>query len=65
MEIPWCVCVCVCGTVGPYQVAVLSSLRHPNVVLFMGAVTIPPHYALVTELVCRGSLWNVLHSDTP
>ena len=47
------------------EVAVLSALRHPNVVLFMGAVTVPPHYSLVTELVARGSLWSVLHSDTP
>jgi hypothetical protein len=47
------------------EIAVLSALRHPNIVLFMGAVTVPPHYCLLTELVSRGSLWAVLHSDTP
>ena len=39
-----------------------SALRHPNIVLFMGAVT-TREYCLVTELVPRGSLWAVLHSD--
>lgn len=47
------------------EIAVLSALRHPNVVLFMGAVTVAPNYCIITELVSRGSLWGVLHSSTP
>lgn len=47
------------------EIAVLSALRHPNIVLFMGAVTVAPNYCLVTELVSRGSLWAVLHGPLP
>lgn len=28
-------------------------LRHPNVVLFMGAVTRPPHFSILTEYLPR------------
>ena len=28
-------------------------LRHPNVVLFMGAVTRPPHFSILTEFLPR------------
>jgi serine/threonine protein kinase len=47
------------------EITVLSALRHPNVVLFMGAVTVAPNFCIITELVSRGSLWSVLHSSTP
>ena len=43
------------------EVAVLSALRHPNILLFMGACTAAPNYALVTEFLPRGSVWNLLH----
>ncbi|KAF5467995.1 hypothetical protein F2P56_012193 [Juglans regia] len=36
-------------------------LRHPNVVLFMGAVTRPPHFSILTEFLPRGSLYRLLH----
>lgn len=39
--------------------------RHPNVVLFMGAVTTPPNFAIITEVLPRGSLFRLLHSNTP
>ncbi|KNC53745.1 serine/threonine protein kinase [Thecamonas trahens ATCC 50062] len=38
----------------------LASLRHPNLVLFMGVALNP--LAVVTEYVPRGSLWSVLHT---
>jgi len=39
----------------------LARLRHPNVCLFLGCCLEPPTcYAIVTELVPRGSLWDVL-----
>ena len=39
----------------------LARLRHPNVCLFLGCCLQPPScYAIVTELVPRGSLWDVL-----
>ncbi|KAJ6832820.1 serine/threonine-protein kinase EDR1-like [Iris pallida] len=36
-------------------------LRHPNVVLFMGAVTRPPNLSILTEYLPRGSLYRLLH----
>jgi serine/threonine-protein kinase CTR1 len=39
----------------------MKSLRHPNIVLFMGAVTEPPNLSIVTEYLSRGSLYKLLH----
>lgn len=33
----------------------MKSLRHPNIVLLMGAVTQPPHLSIVTEYLSRSS----------
>ncbi len=41
-----------------------SALRHPNIILFMGACTISPHLCIVTELAPKGSLWGVLHGHS-
>lgn len=35
------------------QVAIMKRLRHPNIVLFMGAVTEPPNLSIVTEYLSR------------
>ncbi|XP_020584669.1 serine/threonine-protein kinase CTR1-like [Phalaenopsis equestris] len=43
------------------EVSIMKSLRHPNIVLFMGAVTEPPHLSIVTEYLSRGSLYSLLH----
>ena len=43
------------------EVAIMKSLRHPNIVLFMGAVTQPPKLSIVTEYLSRGSLYRILH----
>jgi serine/threonine-protein kinase CTR1 len=43
------------------EVAIMRRLRHPNVVLFMGAVTVPPNLSIVTEFCPRGSLYRLLH----
>ena len=40
------------------QVSIISSLRHPNVVMFMGLCLQPP--CIVTEFCARGSLFDVL-----
>jgi hypothetical protein len=42
------------------EVLVMARMRHPNVVLFMGACTHSPHRYIVTEMAERGSLWDVL-----
>ncbi|XP_040997394.1 probable serine/threonine-protein kinase SIS8 isoform X1 [Juglans microcarpa x Juglans regia] len=43
------------------EVEIMLRLRHPNVVLFMGAVTRPPHFSILTEFLPRGSLYRLLH----
>ncbi|XP_038904015.1 serine/threonine-protein kinase CTR1-like [Benincasa hispida] len=45
------------------EVAIMKSLRHPNIVLFMGAVTKPPNLSIVTEYLSRGSLYRLLHKS--
>lgn len=44
-----------------YEVEIMLRLRHPNVVLFMGAVTRPPNLSILTEFLPRGSLYRLLH----
>ncbi|GJN21200.1 hypothetical protein PR202_gb08657 [Eleusine coracana subsp. coracana] len=43
------------------EVAIMKSLRHPNIVLLMGAVAQPPNLSIVTEYLSRGSLYRLLH----
>ncbi|KAH9297612.1 hypothetical protein KI387_029294 [Taxus chinensis] len=43
------------------EVAIMKRLRHPNVVLFMGAVTKRPNLSIVTEYLPRGSLYRLIH----
>ncbi|WOG91140.1 hypothetical protein DCAR_0310388 [Daucus carota subsp. sativus] len=45
------------------EVAIMRRLRHPNIVLFMGAVTQPPNLSIVTEYLSRGSLYRLLHKS--
>ncbi|PWA76377.1 protein kinase superfamily protein [Artemisia annua] len=43
------------------EIEIMLRLRHPNVVLFMGAVTRPPNLSILTEFLPRGSLYKLLH----
>ncbi|CAH1415099.1 unnamed protein product [Lactuca virosa] len=43
------------------EVEIMLRLRHPNIVLFMGAVTRPPNLSILTEFLPRGSLYKLLH----
>lgn len=43
------------------EAEIMLRLRHPNVVLFMGAVTHPPNLSILTEYLPRGSLYKLLH----
>ena len=43
----------------------LSQLRHRNILNFMGACIQPPVYAIITEFIEGGSLFNLLHSSEP
>ncbi|VYS60809.1 unnamed protein product [Arabidopsis thaliana] len=43
------------------EISILSRLRHPNVILFLGACTKPPRLSLITEYMEMGSLYYLLH----
>ncbi|PRQ41959.1 putative protein kinase TKL-CTR1-DRK-2 family [Rosa chinensis] len=43
------------------EVRIMRRLRHPNVVLFMGAITRPPNLSIITEFLPRGSLYRIIH----
>ncbi|XP_068634426.1 uncharacterized protein [Aristolochia californica] len=46
------------------EIEIMKKLRHPNVLLFMGAVYSPDRLAIVTELLPRGSLFKTLHKNS-
>ncbi|KAI5071494.1 hypothetical protein GOP47_0013745 [Adiantum capillus-veneris] len=43
------------------EVQLMKRMRHPNVVLFMGAVMRAPNLSIVTEILPRGSLYRLIH----
>ncbi|XP_006358967.1 serine/threonine-protein kinase EDR1 isoform X1 [Solanum tuberosum] len=43
------------------EISILSRLRHPNVILFLGACANPPHLSMVTEYMEMGSLYHLIH----
>ena len=45
------------------EMAFLSELHHPNIVLFIGACVQRPNLAIVTEFVKQGSLKYILESN--
>ncbi|KAF8413111.1 hypothetical protein HHK36_001087 [Tetracentron sinense] len=45
------------------EIDIMKRLRHPNVLLFMGAVYSTERLAIVTEFLPRGSLFKTLHRN--
>ncbi|KAJ4975238.1 hypothetical protein NE237_000344 [Protea cynaroides] len=43
------------------EISILSHLRHPNVILFLGVCTTPHHLSMVTEYMEWGSLYHLIH----
>ncbi|KAF3656602.1 putative armadillo repeat-containing kinesin-like protein 2-like isoform X1 [Capsicum annuum] len=43
------------------EISILSRIRHPNVILFLGACTTPPRLSVVTEFMEMGSLYHLIH----
>ncbi|KAF3444013.1 hypothetical protein FNV43_RR13703 [Rhamnella rubrinervis] len=43
------------------EITILSRLRHPNVILFLGACTKPPRLSMITEYMEMGSLYYLIH----
>nr|CAB3490560.1 unnamed protein product [Digitaria exilis] len=46
------------------EVSLMKKLRHPNIILFMGAVASPERLCIVTEFLPRGSLFRLLQKNT-
>lgn len=46
------------------EVTMLNKLRHPNVVMFLGAVTTAPHMCILTEFCNGGSLFSALRKKS-
>nr|GEV09933.1 PAC motif-containing protein [Tanacetum cinerariifolium] len=46
------------------EVSLMKRLRHPNILLFMGAVTSSQHLCIVTEFLPRGSLFRILQRNS-
>lgn len=44
------------------ECAAMESLRHPNIVTFLGACTKFPNIAIVLEYCPNKTLWSLLHS---
>nr|XP_019070734.1 probable serine/threonine-protein kinase DDB_G0278509 isoform X2 [Solanum lycopersicum] len=47
------------------EIDIMKRLRHPNVLLFMGAVSSQEKLAIITEYMPRGSLFKALHRNNP
>eukprot|EP01103_Thecamoeba_quadrilineata_P000868 TRINITY_DN10760_c0_g1_i1.p1 TRINITY_DN10760_c0_g1~~TRINITY_DN10760_c0_g1_i1.p1 ORF type:complete len:726 (-),score=131.55 TRINITY_DN10760_c0_g1_i1:175-2352(-) len=45
------------------EIGIMGKLRHPNVVLFIGGCTQPPHLCMVTEFLSGGSLFDMIHKQ--
>ncbi|KAL0442651.1 UNVERIFIED_CONTAM: putative serine/threonine-protein kinase SIS8 [Sesamum latifolium] len=45
------------------EISILSRIRHPNVILFLGACTTPPRLSIVTEYMEMGSLYYLIHAS--
>ncbi|KAG8385437.1 hypothetical protein BUALT_Bualt03G0045200 [Buddleja alternifolia] len=45
------------------EISILSRIRHPNVILFLGACTKPPRLSVVTEYMEMGSLYYLIHAS--
>jgi serine/threonine protein kinase len=46
------------------EAKIMKSLRHPNVIQFLGACTDPPDICIITEYMNLGSLYNLIHDKT-
>lgn len=45
------------------EAQIMRRLRHPTLTLFMGVSLEHPHLCIVTELVARGSLFDIIHDE--
>jgi len=43
------------------EISIMVTLRHPNIILFIGACTETGNLAVVTEFMARGSVMDIIH----
>jgi tRNA A-37 threonylcarbamoyl transferase component Bud32 len=43
------------------EAEIMSALRHPNVLQFLGTASSPPELVIVMEFMSRGSLYRIIH----
>lgn len=43
------------------EMTILSQIRHPNIVLYIGCCTKPPNVCIITEWCERGSVFDLIH----
>lgn len=43
------------------EAKIMRTLRHPNVLQFLGASMVPPNFCIIMEYMALGSLFNLLH----
>ena len=43
------------------EINIISNLRHPNIVLYIGASINNNEYYMISEYICKGSLFDYLH----
>ena len=41
----------------------MEAVRHPNIVMFLGAVTKAKNYSIILEYCSKGSLWSYLQNQ--
>jgi len=46
------------------EAQIMRSLRHPNILQFLGACTDPPDICIIMEFMPRGSLYNIIHDKS-
>jgi len=46
------------------EAAIMSELRHPNVLQFLGTASNPPEIVIIMEFMARGSLYRIIHDQT-
>eukprot|EP01099_Mayorella_cantabrigiensis_P002547 TRINITY_DN2111_c0_g2_i1.p1 TRINITY_DN2111_c0_g2~~TRINITY_DN2111_c0_g2_i1.p1 ORF type:complete len:526 (+),score=124.20 TRINITY_DN2111_c0_g2_i1:81-1580(+) len=44
------------------EIEIMTAIRHPNILLFMGACTTPGDLAIITEYVAGGNLETIIHN---
>lgn len=45
------------------EAAIMKTLRHPNVLQYLGACTQPPNVCIITEFMPLGSIYRLIHNE--